>query len=188
MQPNLGRRLRALRLGHGYTLSQLARHSGLSKSFLSMLENGHTNISLTRLKRLAAVFGLGVADLIPDEAARALVAVMRRGDARPLPGFADGVEARHLAREGARRLEPILLRLEPGAQHANVTGHAGEEFVHVLSGSVLLIVAEGAPLELAAGDSASYPSALSHCYHNPAAEPALLLTVNTPQRWLRERR
>jgi transcriptional regulator with XRE-family HTH domain len=187
MQPNLGLRLRALRLGHGYTLSQLASYSGLSKSFLSMLENGYTNVSVTRLQRLAAVFGLGVADLVPEEAARAPVEVMRHGDARPLPGFAAGVEARHLAREGARRLEPILLRLEPGAQHTNVTGHAGEEFVHVLAGTVRLTVAEAAPLELSAGDSASYPSALSHRYHNATAEPALLLTVNTPPRWLRER-
>ena len=110
-QPELGLRLHAVRRAHGLTLAQVAERSGLSKSFVSMLENGRTNVSATRLQRLVAVFGLKTTDFLPDEASRALVQVVRAGGGAPMPGFADGIEALVLGGERPRRLQPVLLTI-----------------------------------------------------------------------------
>ncbi len=183
-QPELGLRLHAVRRAHGLTLAQVASLSGLSKSFVSMLENGHTNVSATRLQRLAAVFGLKITDFLPDEASRALVQVVRADEGARLPGFADGIEARVLGGERPRRLQPVRLTLAPGTAQRNPTGHAGEEFLYVLRGRILLSVDGGTPVELAAGDSAYYPSALAHDYVNEDDVDAILLTISAPNSYL----
>lgn len=179
-QPELGLRLHAVRRAHGLTLAQVAERSGLSKSFVSMLENGRTNVSASRLQRLAAVFGLKTTDFLPDEASRALVQVVRAGEGARMPGFADGIEAFVLGGERPRRLQPVLLTVPPGSAQRNPTGHAGEEFLYVLAGCVQLSVDGGAPVALEAGDSAYYPSALAHDYVNEGEVDAVVLTIGAP--------
>lgn len=180
---NLGHRLRAVRQARGYTLADVATLSGLSKSFLSMLETGKTNVSAGRLQRLAAVYDLTIDDLLPGERQRGLVHVVRDGDGPELKGFGTGLEARLLVRDMARRIQPVRLRLAPGTTHANERGHAGEEFVLVLRGRIELAVDHDDVATLDEGDTAFYPSALSHAYRNPTDEPAELLTISAPNTW-----
>lgn len=179
-QPQLGERIRALRSVQGLTLTRLAHEAGVSPSFLSMLENGKTSIAAPRLQAIAQVFGLDTGDLLPEAGARGALQVVRR-DRRPaVPPMEDGIEASFLARDVRRKIQPVLLRLEPGVQHDNDVGHAGEEFVFVLRGCVRVTVGEEAPVELETGDAASYPSALPHTYENRGAQIAEVMTVSTP--------
>ena len=180
---NLGHRLRAVRRARGYTLAEVAMLSGMSKSFLSMLETGKTNVAAKRLQRLAAVYDLTIADLLPDESSPGLVQVLRKGEGARLKGFGDGIEAQLLVRDLHRRIHPVRLLLEPGTEHANDRGHAGEEFVMVLKGSIGLSVDGAAFVPLTEGDTAFYPSALSHVYRNDEAEPAEILTISVPNTW-----
>lgn len=180
---HLGRRLRAVRLARNYTIAEVAQLSDMSRSFISMLENGKTNISATRLQRLAAVFDLSMSDLLPDEQSRGLVQVVRGGKGATLRGFPEGVSAQLLVRDMQRRIQPVLLTLEPGSRHANEHGHAGEEFVFVLEGTLEISIDQGEHLALAAGDAAFYPSALSHEFRNVSGDTCRLLTISTPNTW-----
>lgn len=184
-QNHLGHRLRAVRLAHGYTLQQVAERSGLSRSFVSMLENGHTNISAVRLQKLAGVFGLSVTDLLPDEGAHTALQVVRAGEGERLAGFPTGVSATLLFLDPHRRVQPVLLTLEPGALNHNEEGHAGGEFLFVLRGQVEVAVGEGGFTLLEVGDAGFYSSALRHTYRNPGTETAHLLTLNAPHSWHR---
>lgn len=180
---NLGHRLRAVRRARGYTLAEVATLCGMSKSFLSMLETGKTDVSAQRLQRLAAVYDLTVSDLLPDERSRGLIHIVRRGAGARLPGFSEGVEAMLLVRDLHRRIQPVRLRLEAGTVHANDLGHAGEEFLLVLEGRIGLSL-DGSPFEeLRVGDSAFYPSALAHVYRNDSDQAAELLTISAPNTW-----
>lgn len=184
-QTYLGHRLRALRLAHGYTLQQVGERSGLSRSFLSMLENGRTNISATRLQKLAGVFGLSLSDLLPDEGARSPLHVVRAGEGEQLEGFPAGVAATLLFRDPHRRVQPVLLALAPGAVNHNEQGHAGDEFVFVLQGCLEVAVGEGGFTPLGEGDAAFYSGALRHSYRNPGERIAHVLTLNAPYSWHR---
>jgi transcriptional regulator with XRE-family HTH domain len=59
----LGRRLRALREGRGLTQLQLAAKD-FTPGFISLLENGHTRVSLRAAEILAHRLGVGVPDLL----------------------------------------------------------------------------------------------------------------------------
>ena len=176
----LGERIRSLRLAKGYTLKQLSTLTGLSASFVSMLENGKTGVAAARLQRVAEAFGLSAADLLPAAGSGALIQTVRV-DRRPLVrGLGEGVAAEMLVRDLDRRLQPVIISLAVGARHLNATGHAGEEFVLVLKGSIELLVDGDQSVVLAVGDSAYYPSALSHAYENVGTDEALMAS-QSPQ-------
>jgi len=175
----LGARLRALRQAKGYTVSQTASLAGLSRSFVSMLENGKTSISAERLERLAAVFGLRASDVLPDTSSTSLIQVVRAGTGPRVPNAGPGVEITLLSNDLHRLLQPVIMRLAPGASYVNEVGHAGEELVYVLSGALELRV-DTVAVELREGDTAHYPSALRHGYANLGDGEAVLMTISTP--------
>src|SRR5690606_33158320 len=158
--------------------------TGLSASFVSMLENGKTGIAAARLQRVAEAFGLSAADLLPASGAQALIQTVRAGRRPRVRGLGEGVAAEMLVRDLDRRLQPVIITLVPGATHLNATGHAGEEFVLVLNGSIELVVDGDQRVVLVAGDSAYYPSALSHAYENAGQSEARLLTISTPPKMI----
>ena len=179
-QPQLGERIKALRKAKNYTIEQVSTLCGLSKSFISMLENGRTNVSATKLEKLASIFGLRASDLLPDASSQALIHVVRKNEGATVKGFGAGINAHLLSNDFHRRIQPVLLTLEPGATLENETGHAGEEFVFILSGRLQLTVDEYTPVTLESGDSAYYPCALSHTFKNVSKAVTSLLTISTP--------
>ena len=84
----VGQNLRAARQNAGLSQAALAEASGLSRRMIVALEQGDTNISLSRLDRLAEALGVGFADLVRDPAAQTLRldAVAWRGRHDPTPG------------------------------------------------------------------------------------------------------
>lgn len=178
----LGQRLRALRLARGLTLQSVAEGAQCSRSFLSMLERGQTDVSATLLQRIAKVFGLSAADILPDEGKAEYLQIVRHQEAPHTVRLDEGVQAQILFSGVAHRIQPVLLTLEANAAQRNDTGHAGEEFVYVLSGEVRLVVHDAPPRTLRPGDSAYYPSALPHSLSNAGRETAQVLTLSTPPR------
>ena len=56
--------VRKLREKHGWSMQELSDKSGVSKGYISMLENGKVNPSLKKLKELAKALGVEVKDII----------------------------------------------------------------------------------------------------------------------------
>ena len=63
---DLGKRIREERQVRQWTLEQFSEKTGLSKSFLSQIERGNTEPSITSLKKIAAQFGYSVVNLFPN--------------------------------------------------------------------------------------------------------------------------
>ncbi len=61
---DIGRRVRRRRRERGWTLSDLARRSGLSLRFVGQLERGQTNISVSRLAEVAEALDARLAWLV----------------------------------------------------------------------------------------------------------------------------
>jgi len=61
-----GRRVRSLRVERGWTLADLAVAADLSIRFVSDIEAGRGNVSLTKLAGIAAAFGVPIAALLDD--------------------------------------------------------------------------------------------------------------------------
>ncbi|HEY8370854.1 MAG TPA: cupin domain-containing protein [Thermodesulfobacteriota bacterium] len=170
-------RLRELRHASGLTLAEVARATRLSPSFVSMVETGKTDISLARLLSLVTAYGVTIHDLFIDSAPSARrreARVIRRKGYVSVPLADRGVRLLLLAPAAERRLEPVLIEIDPGAGLSAPLRHEGEEFVYVIEGEVVLTVGRRRH-RLGPGETAYYPSTLPHRFANPGRRRAVLL-------------
>ena len=122
----LGKKIRDLRLRRGLTVQRLAEASGLSKGFISQVENDRTSPSLATLSELARSLDTSVAYLVVEE--EQIPHVVRAGD-RPrihVGGNTSRVEL--LSAQPKRNLELVQAELPPGmTAGAKRHFHHGEE-------------------------------------------------------------
>ncbi len=63
----LGARVRTLRLAHGWSQEELGARCGLDRTYVSGVERGVRNPTVSVLAALAAGLGVDIADLFNDE-------------------------------------------------------------------------------------------------------------------------
>lgn len=176
----LGAKLRALRTARGLSLNDVADGTQISSSFLSLVENGRSDITIGRLTRLIEFFGISITDLVsvaepedPD--------IIRKDERPRLRSRTEGIEVFMLTPDRNRAMMAMLLELKPGAGRAEYGEHPGEEFVHVIRGELLLDVKGSEPRRLRAGDSAYYPGDRPHMFQNASDEKSLrIICIDTP--------
>jgi transcriptional regulator with XRE-family HTH domain len=62
----IGRRIRVLRTQRGWTQTMLADHAGLAREHLSELENGHKEIGVRMLERIATALDTKLSQFFED--------------------------------------------------------------------------------------------------------------------------
>src|SRR3954447_8006494 len=120
-QELLRAQLPVLRGAHRPSLGEVAKETGISASFLSLVENGRSDITIGRLTRLVDYYGISVIDLLPS-AENAEPDVVRAGETRQLRSPEEGTTMYLLASGTNRTMLPMLLELEPGSSMAE-SGH-----------------------------------------------------------------
>jgi transcriptional regulator with XRE-family HTH domain len=176
---SIGSKIRALRQRLKRTLDEVATTAGISKPFLSQVERGLATPSITSLVGIARALGVTVQYFVDTPTEDRSV---RRGSELNYFGF-DGTANRfgrltNLSVGG--QLEAILVRMPVGQNPSEVTTHAGEEFLYVMSGQISLTL-EGTTFLLQAGDTAHYESTVPHAWCNTAREEAVIVWVGTPR-------
>lgn len=182
----LGRKIRDVRLRRGMTVQRLADASGLSKGFVSQIENERTSPSLATLQDIAAALRTPVSYLVAEDEPTPQVV---RAAERPLLDIGeDTVRAEVLSALPRRNLELLLLELPPGAPGVDRPhSHDGEECVLCLAGRVLLRQGEHEQA-LEPGDSCHYDGRAPHTIRNTGTEAARLLVAMTPPAFGQRRR
>ncbi len=183
----LGRKLRQLRLRKKIALVDLGKHTGLSPSMLSQLENGKMVPTLPTLARIAMVFDVGLDHFFSDKRGRKLFSVVRaqervrfpeRSDA-PFPSYF--FECLTFGSQG-KGMQAYLAEfphrpLTESAEHC----HEGSEFLFVLDGT-LTIRFQSEDHELGAGDSVLLDSSEPHRYHGSGKQGARAVVITLPPR------
>jgi quercetin dioxygenase-like cupin family protein len=160
-------------------LTDVAKATGISRSFLSLVENGRSDITIGRLLRLVTFYGAHIADLLPQREPHDPI-VVRREEEREVKSPAEGIRIFLLAPDMDRRMTPSMGIVEPTGASAEYSSHAGEEFLYVLEGALHLDLENNESLLLKKGDSAYFKSDRPHSYRNAGSRPARFLTVATP--------
>lgn len=166
--------LRALRQARDLSLSEVAQGTSISASFLSMVENGRSDITIGRLIRLMQFYGVSLADLLPH-AQGSDPDVVHEHERRRLHSPTEGMDIFMLAPETERGMMPMLLAFKPGAGRKDYGRHAGQEFLFVLEGELILELEGSEPRRLKAGDAACYPGDRPHLLRNGSKRKALRL-------------
>lgn len=185
--PDLGARIKSLRLERGLSLAQVAAQTPLSEGTLSRIENGRSDISAQNLYPLAQVFDTDISVFFDDSAPvrhQGVRAVTRHGQGRPF--HSTGLDSQVLATEiSAKQMHPYVnsVRARTLDEAGGLHTHTGEEFLLVLSGQLVFYCEHYTPLLLGPGDSIYFEASCGHAYVNgPETAPdeaCEFLVVNT---------
>lgn len=146
----LGRRARAHRLAHGWTLREVAERSGVSPRFLVQLEAGRGNISVRRLADVAQALETTPALLLTDTDAPAPEVIALLG----LRGAGKTTVGRRLAKRRRVPFVELDRRVEQAADLSlgELFSLHGEDYYRRIEREVLQeVLSEGRPIVLATG-------------------------------------
>jgi transcriptional regulator with XRE-family HTH domain len=199
---NLGSRIRDERRKRKLTLEVLSQKTELSKSFLSQIERGLAQPSISSLKRISREFGISVVDLFPSESGpenhggnlipvrknghsyveEVLVVRANRRKRLTLPGSYVSYDL--LTPDLDRQVEVMFMRINPGEHSGEepMIDLPGEKFGYVLKGFLEAKVGEKV-YGLAAGDSIYFPAHFPHSWRGLGADSIEVLWVLTPPRF-----
>lgn len=177
---SVGAAIRAARQRCRMTLRVLSERTGLSESFLSQLERGLTEASISSMRKIAEGLGVLIADLFADDDPSPL-RILRNHD-RPKIVFGDGATKYLLtSRAPARNVEVLQATIQAGGS-TGVQAYAhgdSEEILVVIEGAVKLELGEEVH-HLERGDSIFYKSSMSHRLLNAGTEPCELIWIISP--------
>ena len=168
-------------------LVDLGRHTGLSASMLSQLENGKLVPTLPTLARIAMVFDVGLDHFFGNKKRRGLFSVVRANERIQFPDRPDspkpGFFFECLAFSTQDKSIQAYLAEFPRRQENEVTQHFhdGAEFLHLLEGS-LAVIHEDDEHILHPGDSVYFDSSEPHSYRGLSEQAAKGIVITTPLR------
>jgi transcriptional regulator with XRE-family HTH domain len=178
---DVGQRLRTLRRERSWTLLQASQQTGLSLSALSKIERGELSPTLSSLNKVAAGFAIDIVSLL-DEATPATAPGRRQinrrasGTAHPTGTCQNtwlGTDLRN------KRMLPILTQVtaRDPAEYAEWANHAGEIFLYVLSGTLVVHSRLYEPAVLEAHDSMYYDASADSKWTSRGKDDAEVLWV-----------
>ncbi|TCP58098.1 XRE family transcriptional regulator [Tumebacillus sp. BK434] len=175
---DIGAMIREIRKRKNITIPQLCEGTGLSKGFVSNVENNKTSPSIATLQSIANYLQVPLAYFLLEKEHR--MHVVRKAEREISMSGKAQLKVEKLAASGGFGLK--LLELPPGgATSDQLHSQAGEESYLVLRGRLLAIQGEDR-VELTEGDSFCWKSCVPHRVVNIGAEPALLLIAeNKPE-------
>jgi transcriptional regulator with XRE-family HTH domain len=180
----LGAQLKRLRTARGLSLSQLAAATGISSSFLSLLEQGKSDITIGRLMRLAEFYGLEGADFLASSHAPADPIQLLSMDSAVtmMRSPQEGVELFELSAGARWDLVPLLAIFEKGGAIETESTTDREVFVFVLEGTFEISFGVNPPTRVHAGEGAVYRSMHPYSVRNVGRGQGRMLALTTHRR------
>ncbi|MEU6740979.1 helix-turn-helix domain-containing protein [Streptosporangium sandarakinum] len=161
------KRIRALRVSHGWSLDDLAARARLSPSTISRIENGRRRLALDQLVTLARALDTSL-DRLVETAGEDVVS-------NPVH------DAAHRLMRWTVRADPGVTVLRqrlvdpPPRDLSRLRAHPGREWFVVLSGAVILLLGERR-FRVEADQAAEFPTMLPHAI-GAAGGPAEILGI-----------
>lgn len=175
----VGQNIKLLRTLNNLTLDDVSQGTGLSTSFISLVENGKSDIALARLQKIAEFFEINAVDLFSPVLPQ-FKRVISLEEAPEVVSTSEGITTYLLSVDPSRKMDPFYMVLEPGAGYDEPSVHQGEEFIFVIAGKlrVSLFSQQGnAPEEytLNPNDTIYYASEIPHSYKNVGDGEVILI-------------
>lgn len=178
MPMNIGEKIKHLRIKNGLTQQELANRCELSKGFISQVERDLTSPSIATLVDILECLGTNLKDFFNESSNEKIV--FHKDDVF-LQEDQDLGHSIHWIVPNAQknRMEPILMRIQPGGSSEPDSPHDGEEFGYVVAGSVFLHLGNQ-KLKVKKGESFYYKPSLVHYLSNESRFPATIIWVSSP--------
>jgi transcriptional regulator with XRE-family HTH domain len=181
----IGTKVRDLRQRNKYTLQDLAAKTGLSKPFLSQIENDHVVPPIATLLKLSRALQVGLGFFFQAEADSDRISITREHERVRIerrPHHEKGDDATYVyesleTRKHGKHMEPFLVEFPvQSAEEMVFQSHEGEEFLYLISGKIEFRTVDRVET-LDPGDSIYFESDLSHGFRCISKEPAKAVAV-----------
>lgn len=182
MEHRLGSQLRTLRKTKGLSLDKLSKLAGCSLSYLSLVENGKVDPSISRLKRIANALGITIIDLFQSHNGPEVVIRKKNRIRGEFTHSKTAVEILVPPLPESKKMDARLAIIHPGGGSEGDYYHPGEEFGLILKGKLELTI-NGISYQLEEGDSFYFNSTRRHGFQNLGSEDTLVVWVNHPPSW-----
>jgi transcriptional regulator with XRE-family HTH domain len=168
-RPTLGRILKELRSHRNWTLREMSERSGIPVSTLSKVENDRLTLTYDKLAQLSQKLHIPISELFaetePAEAVTARRSIGKLEDA--IRVTTPNYDYYYLCTElRSKRMIPILTRIRAKSlsEFGDLVSHSGEEYVHVLEGTIIVHTQFYDPVTLKAGEAIYIDSKMGHAY------------------------
>jgi transcriptional regulator with XRE-family HTH domain len=169
--PTLGALLRGLRHREGWTLKEMSAKSGIPFSTLSKIEHDRLTLSFDKLQQLSQRLGMRMSELFAEDSGEQSQTVTARrslGDIdKAVQVTTPNYDYLYLCTELRRkRMIPVVTKIRSSSREefGELVRHAGEEFIYVLKGRVVVHTEFYDPVTLNEGQSIYIDSAMGHAY------------------------
>ena len=178
----LGERVRKIRLSQNLTLEEASKRTGLARSTLSKIENEQISPTFTAVTKLVNGLGIDIPQLFSQQPTKLSASgrrdITRKGEGQLHPTRT--YEHELLATEmSGKRMMPYKAKIHAREfnEYQEWVRHEGEEFMLVLSGSVMFYTEFYQPVEMFEGDSTYYDAEMGHVVVSTSDEDAIILWV-----------
>lgn len=169
--PTLGALLRSLRSREGWTLKEMSAKSGIPVSTLSKVEHDRLTLTYDKLYQLSQRLGMRMSelfaepgeDVVPPVTARRSLGDLKSAIRVETPNYDYYYLCTELRR---KRMIPVItkIRAKTEEQFGELVHHAGEEYIYVLSGRIVVNTEFYDPVTLDQGQSIYLDSSMGHAY------------------------
>ena len=182
--PTLGHILRDLRAHRGWTLKEMSEHTGIPVSTLSKVEHDRLTLTYDKLLQLSQKLNIRMSELFAEgepaeEGVTARRSIGRQDDAVRVT--TSNYDYYYLCTELRRkRMIPVLTRIRAKSlsEFGDLVRHSGEEYVHVLEGTIIVHTEFYDPITLKVGEGIYIDSNMGHAYiADEGCDEALVLGV-----------
>ncbi len=163
IESEIGRRIKASRLGKKFTLEQLASQTGFTKGYLSRIEKSAKSPPLSTLGIIARVLGITISFLVGEGEQRTSFGIVKKGE-RPLIARGTALEYSYEAVAHTypnKKMEPFILTLPLKPKKKTIHEHEGEELLFVLEGTMNFLLGSREYI-LEEGDCIYFDSGVPH--------------------------
>jgi transcriptional regulator with XRE-family HTH domain len=175
----IGKRIRQLRIERDMTQEVMAKRSGLTKGYLSKIENSPNSPPVSTLIKISKALGVGIDSIFSEEGAETDFTVVRKSERQEVAGRASsfGYSYEPLALNYPNRhMDPYIMRVPAGTGKTKVFSHKGEEMLFALEGSQRIFIGDHT-VEIQPGDCLYFNSAIPHNGEAISGEELVYLVV-----------
>lgn len=178
---NIYRKIRQIRLSKHLTLTDISKQTGLSTSFLSQMERGKCDITLTSLNKIAAILGIDLRMLFDDESYSTKYYHPASDHKRLDTGHSFLKYFKLSSDFEEKQIDVIRVVCQPHSMPHSLSEyetHSGEECFYILKGQATFIV-DNVIYVVKEGETIHFPSTLSHFLGNDGDEEMVAVAAIT---------
>jgi transcriptional regulator with XRE-family HTH domain len=185
----IGHAIKRMRRDQHMTLDQLAARAGVSKSYLSKIENRLSVPPIGTLSRIAQAFACDIGHFLrpAESASEDAVSMVRAGERQPAVrgGTAFGYDYSSLAhKKRNKQMEPFVFTFPADIDVDTFFEHEGEEFIFMLRGRAEFETRRDGRIErwlLSEGDSLYIDSRVPHRGRSLGADAEAIVVIYQPK-------